>query len=358
MIWQRKLRSSLTILSILIGITAIFALVSFGQGINSYMNEFAQEMGTDKIFLMPGGGLASAPGTSNILFTEDDMVPFLQFKEVDGKSYDYERELTNPTTSVVGDEGDMTDSSMTFTEKSTTLKTTYVQTAVNLKSQALANKNNPEAVARLKMAKSFGRELSRLVIKGDTTVDSEEFDGLDAFCRDETRMLAMDDGALDGPGTAETELTIARLRVLLDLVEPGLPDALIMNKTMRRKLTNLAYAAGGGIELPSIEMFGRRTSMFDNIPIIINDYITSAEQYADASTWPSSTATTIFAVKFGEEKEGFTLLHKGGFMDVNVQELGTRKNRNEKVLRMVGYPGSVVYSPLSIAALGGIDSAA
>ncbi len=80
--WNRKTRSFLTILSILIGITAIFALVSFGQGINKYMMDFAVEMGTDKIFLMPGGGLASAPGTSNILFTEDDVDFFRKIKGV------------------------------------------------------------------------------------------------------------------------------------------------------------------------------------------------------------------------------------------------------------------------------------
>lgn len=297
-------------------------------------------------------------GIWTTIYTEDAMIPFLQFKEVDGKSYDYERELTNPSTEVVGDEAEMVDSSMTFEEKTTGLKTVYVQTPVNHKSQDLANKNNPEALARLKMSKSWGRKLSDLIINGDTTVNSEEFDGLEAFCRDETRMIAMDDGVMDGPGSAETELTIARLRELIDAVEPGLPDALIMNKGMRRKITNLAYAAGGGIELPAVEMFGRRVRTFDDIPIIINDFIADDEQYADAATWSSSTATTIYAVKFGEEKEGFTLLHKGGFLNVGVQDLGTRKNRNEKVLRMVGYPGSVVYSPLSIAALGGIDSAA
>ena len=70
---QRKSRSFLTILSILIGITAIFALISFGQGINKYMMDFAQEMGTDKIMMMPGAGLASAPGTSNIVFDDDDL---------------------------------------------------------------------------------------------------------------------------------------------------------------------------------------------------------------------------------------------------------------------------------------------
>ncbi len=72
-LWSRKMRSFLTILSILIGITSIYALISFGQGINKYMEDFAQEMGSDKVFLMPGGGLSNAPGTSNIMFSEDDL---------------------------------------------------------------------------------------------------------------------------------------------------------------------------------------------------------------------------------------------------------------------------------------------
>jgi len=80
---QRKLRSFLTTLSILIGITAIFALISFGQGINKYMNDFGQELGTDKIFMLPGGGLASSPGTSNIIFTKDDIDFVRKIKGVD-----------------------------------------------------------------------------------------------------------------------------------------------------------------------------------------------------------------------------------------------------------------------------------
>jgi putative ABC transport system permease protein len=67
------MRSFLTILSILIGITAIYALISFGQGINKYVTDFSQEMGSDKIMMVPGGGLASSPGTSNIMYTENDL---------------------------------------------------------------------------------------------------------------------------------------------------------------------------------------------------------------------------------------------------------------------------------------------
>ncbi len=48
-LWNRKLRSFLTIISILIGITAIFALSSFGMGIKFFMEDMAQTMGTDKM---------------------------------------------------------------------------------------------------------------------------------------------------------------------------------------------------------------------------------------------------------------------------------------------------------------------
>ncbi|MBD3249865.1 FtsX-like permease family protein [Candidatus Woesearchaeota archaeon] len=82
-LWNRKLRSFLTMLSILIGITAIFALISFGQGLNSWIDGFAQEMGTDKVFIMPGGGLSNAPGTSNIKFNEEDLDFIRKIKGVD-----------------------------------------------------------------------------------------------------------------------------------------------------------------------------------------------------------------------------------------------------------------------------------
>lgn len=298
-------------------------------------------------------------GVWDTIYTEDQLIPWLEFEgNVGGTSYDYERESVNPTAVEVSDAGELVDGDIEFTEKNETLKTVYVQNYLNLKKKKTALKADPLVILKKKMSKSYGRKLSDLVINGDSAANALQFDGLEKKCRVETRMIAMDDGAMDGPGTAETELTVARLREVLDAIEPGRPDALIMNKTMRRKLTNLMTAAGSGISLPSIEMFGRRVKTFDDIPIIENDYIANNEQYADAGTWGSSTATSIYAAKFGMDNGGFTLLHNGGFFDVEFQDLGIRKNRNERVYRLIGYPGSAVYEPKSIVALGGIDSAA
>ena len=293
------------------------------------------------------------------IYTEDQLMPWLEFEgDVGGTSYDYERESVNPTAAEASDEGELVDGDIEFAEGNETLKTVYVQNYLNLKKKKTARKQDPLVILKKKMSKSYGRKLADLVINGDSAVNSLQFDGIEKKCRVETRMVAMDDGVMNGPGTAETELTIARLREVIDGVEPGLPDALVMNKTMRRKLTNLMNAAGSGISLPSIEMFGRRVKTFDDIPIIENDYISNSEQYADAATWGSSTATSIYDLKFGMDKGGYTLLHNGGFFDVEFQNLGIRKNRNEEVYRLIGYPGSAVFEPKSIIGLGGIDSAA
>lgn len=80
-LWGRRLRSFLTILSILISISAIFALVSFGQGIREYVDDFATKQGTDKILMSPGGFVP--PGTSTIIFTKNDIDFIGKIKGVD-----------------------------------------------------------------------------------------------------------------------------------------------------------------------------------------------------------------------------------------------------------------------------------
>ncbi len=68
---ERFTRSTLTIISITVGIMAIFALVSFGQGLTKYIDDIASEMGTDKLMIQPKG--FSAPGSGSVSLSQDDM---------------------------------------------------------------------------------------------------------------------------------------------------------------------------------------------------------------------------------------------------------------------------------------------
>lgn len=66
---ERKSRSFLTILSIMIGIAAIFIFASFGVGLYNYVNDIAQSSGIDK-FMVQGAGMG-APGIDNTFKLED-----------------------------------------------------------------------------------------------------------------------------------------------------------------------------------------------------------------------------------------------------------------------------------------------
>ncbi|MBD3314080.1 FtsX-like permease family protein [Candidatus Woesearchaeota archaeon] len=68
---DRRLRSFLSILSILIGIAAIFAIASFGLGLTNYVDSLAEEAGTDKFYIQTKGtGLI---GDETFYLTEDDI---------------------------------------------------------------------------------------------------------------------------------------------------------------------------------------------------------------------------------------------------------------------------------------------
>ncbi len=299
-------------------------------------------------------------GVYETIITADSLMPLLKFRSFVGNAYVYNRELTLPTASPVATvDSTFQTTRGTKTKKTAALTMVYVQSDQDLfVSETRDSVQDPDSIVVNDMSKAMTRKLSNLIIKGDSAINTVEFDGLDKLCRSETRMMAMDDGNIDGPGTAETELTMDRLDNLIDNIDDGRshPSALIMNTTTRRKITSLARAAGSGILLGSKELFGIQFMTYNEIPIVINNYITNAEEYADSSTWSSSTATSIFAVKFGEENQGFTLLHNGPVWTPRMLDLGTPFDEHTKVWRMYVYMQAIVYSPNQIIGLGGIDS--
>ena len=196
-------------------------------------------------------------------------------------------------------------------------------------------------------------------MNGNSGAVSTEPEGLTSLLISDSRLLMMDDGST--PSTIagdETELTIDRLDAMIDMIELGKPDFLMMNKTMRRKITSLARATGSGVILNSADMFGHQYTLYNGIPIVINDYISNSEQYENSAGWASSSATTIYALKTGEEKQGWTVIHNGAVLDPDIQRLGTKVDKNEDTYRMVVYLNAVLYSAKVCAGLAGIDSAA
>ncbi|MFH1316168.1 MAG: ABC transporter permease [Candidatus Woesearchaeota archaeon] len=87
-LWSRKMRSFLTILSIFIGISAIFIFASFGIGLYSYVGEIAAESGLDK-FMVQAKGIG-APGLDNTFKLEQkDLDAISRIKGVKETSFWY-----------------------------------------------------------------------------------------------------------------------------------------------------------------------------------------------------------------------------------------------------------------------------
>lgn len=71
---RRKLRSWLTMIGIFIGIAAVVALISLGQGMQDYINEEFEKLGKDKIMIQSKSfGPPGSATSKSLLLTSDDL---------------------------------------------------------------------------------------------------------------------------------------------------------------------------------------------------------------------------------------------------------------------------------------------
>lgn len=71
---HRKLRSLLTIIGIVIGIAAVVALVSLGQGVQKVVKDEFQKLGTDKIFVTSAAGFTGSSGVAPLTTRDIEVI--------------------------------------------------------------------------------------------------------------------------------------------------------------------------------------------------------------------------------------------------------------------------------------------
>ncbi len=80
---RRKLRSWLTMIGIFIGIAAVVALISLGQGMQNYINEEFEKLGKDKIMIQSKSFGPPGGSSSSLALTEDDLEMIQNVKGVE-----------------------------------------------------------------------------------------------------------------------------------------------------------------------------------------------------------------------------------------------------------------------------------
>lgn len=197
--------------------------------------------------------------------------------------------------------------------------------------------------------KALAHKWTNTFIKGDSTVNTKEFDGLQIRLVGAQIIAA---GATSG-GDA---MSLAKLDELLDTVDE--PTHLLMSKAMRRRLTAAARnSTVGGYITYSKDEFGRRVTQYNDLPILIADpnsaaFATLAFDEANPGGG-SNVGTSIYCLSLREQM--LTGIQNG---DISVEDLGELDSKPTLRTRVEWYNGISVWHPRAGARLWGIKDAA
>lgn len=271
----------------------------------------------------------------------------LPFFSVNGQAYKYNQEQTLPGIAFRGINQSYTESTGIVNPQ---VEALYVLGGISAVDRALVktqgNVNNLRAVYDGMKAKAAALTYTLKFFKGDNSTDPNEFDGLENRL---TGDQVIDQGSTSG-GDA---LTLAKLDVLLDAVQGG-PNVLFCNKTIRRKVSTLARAAGQATE-PVNDAFGRQLQAYAGVPIAVVEEDKDGNQILDFDEdnpgGGTAASTSIYAVRFGVA-EYVSGLQAG---DMDVEDLGLNRTMYETLIEWIC--GLGVFHPKAAARLQGIKNA-
>ena len=278
-------------------------------------------------------------GVVETIVRESPLLALLPFMEVTGTAVTYNCELTMPPASFY-DVGDTwTEATPTFTPVTASLKILGGDADIdNFLQATYADPHDLEAEVIANRAKAVAHKFSAGFFEGDTATDAKGFDGLTKAIPGGQTLTA---GANGGP------LTLDLMDQLVDLVAPGKPDALLMSKRSRRKLSALRRASGNLLET-DVDQFGQRALFYDGIPIVVDDFVSDTQAVGTSG----AVCSSVYAVRFGQGTGVLGLEHGG----VQVETVGELETKDATRTRIKWYCGLAVMSELGVARLRGVTA--
>ena len=210
---------------------------------------------------------------------------------------------------------------------------------------------NQRAVQEAMKVKALAHRWTLAFLKGDSSADPREFDGLQRRIPVGSSQL-IDAGATSG-GDA---LSLFKLDTLLSKVDG--PNFLIMNRTLAMRLAQAARTTtvGGFIQFTPDE-FGRQVQSYNGVPILVADEDNTGAQilpFTEANPGGGAAASSsIYAVAFGE---GQLVGIQNGAVDV--RDIGELEVKPVERTRVEWYAGIALFQGKSVARLRGVKDIA
>lgn len=187
----------------------------------------------------------------------------------------------------------------------------------------------------------------------DGTGTAKDFKGMNALIDEgfgQKTLMAAGGGAL----------TLAKLDEAFDTMRTGTPDAILINRTLRRKVTDLARTTHTGISLIDVgtDVFGRQVMSYNGVPfrIIGDDQNGTAILGFDEDPGDAvSDTASIYFVRYGADEFVSGIMGAGGTFEV--RDFGETEAAPGHLGRIEWYPGVAIFNRYAVVRLYGITNA-
>jgi hypothetical protein len=282
-------------------------------------------------------------GVVTEIIDRDQMFALLPFMQVNNKAYLYNRESTLPGADWLDPNDTINEEGATFEEVVAKLRILAGDVDVdNFLRETMGDTNDQLAEQIQAKAKGIRQKFHICLARGDSAVNTKQFDGLPKLV---TAGQTLEAGVNGAP------LALTMLDELKDAVPLG-ADAFVMRSGTRRAYLN-AIRAAGGTTPPMIQLenfTGGPVLAHDGIPIIVNDFLAADEDMGTATD-----TCSVYAVRFNEA-DGLHGIFGGSTAGVRVEEVGTVQNKDAVRIRLKWYVGLALKSTKSIARLQGVTN--
>jgi len=206
---------------------------------------------------------------------------------------------------------------------------------------------NQRAVHEAMKVRALSLAWTAKFIKGDTSSDPREFDGLQVRVTGDQKIAA-------GTTANGTPLSLAKLDQAID--QTLNPTHIIMSKAMARKFAAAARGSLMGDYQVTTNDMGQRVESYMGLDILkvdLDNTGTAILPFTEAATSGTDTATSLYVVSMGDG--ALTGIQNG---TIDVRDLGELQTAPVYRTRVEWYPGMAIFNGRAVTRLYSISDAA
>lgn len=226
--------------------------------------------------------------------TRSGVVKFLNFRTTVGESFDWNRQLTLPVTTMVDENEKLVTSDATYTAKTVKLRKAHVASDVSqFITTTMTEGQDVEAATIAQASQSMLEKFLDQFFYGAQGTNTKEPTGLHGLIVD----------ADTGLTEAASALNLSTLNKMLGLMKLG-KHVIFLKQDLLNRMTDALYVLANATYRLAGEDLGRPPLFYNGLPLIVEDSLTLTETDADPPVKTGGSNMSLFALNTDEVEAG------------------------------------------------------